>query len=115
MNRVAAETEGLFAGIYPLCLLDALEAADTGDAETWAASGAERFATDLREVLAGIDALPDEAMRTDNGEHVPTKTVTSTEGPDEAAVTEITASAGTPVVPRRVRSGGVARSPRPAA
>jgi hypothetical protein len=55
LARLASETEGLFAGVYPLSLLDALKAAQEGDAEGWEASGARRFSEDLHIGLAMLD------------------------------------------------------------
>ena len=41
VKRVARETAGLFKGLFPISLTRALAA--SGDAEKWAASGAEAF------------------------------------------------------------------------
>ena len=49
VKRVARETEGLFKGLFPISLTRALAA--EGDAEKWAASGAEAFHEALAEQL----------------------------------------------------------------
>lgn len=54
LRRVRRETDGLFAEVLPISLLQALEAGE--DREIWEASGAERFTTKLVELLHGDDA-----------------------------------------------------------
>ncbi len=44
MNRLRAETEGLFAGIHPMRLLQALAAVSSGDDAAWLDSGAAGLA-----------------------------------------------------------------------
>src|SRR6056297_948483 len=54
LRRVRRETDGLFAEVLPISLLQALEAGE--DRDIWEASGAERFTTRLVELLHGDDA-----------------------------------------------------------
>jgi len=54
LKRVKRETEGLFAGIFPISLTRAIEAQD--DPEQWVASGAEVFSQSLVELLEEISA-----------------------------------------------------------
>ena len=110
MARVRKETEGQFEAIYPVSLLQALEAGEDQDA--WQDSGAAEFTEHLIEMLLN----PSEFRATEQKQPVrpiPTPTATALEEPDEAA--PFAASAGT-VVPKRVkaREGGSAR-PRPSA
>ncbi|MDJ1006663.1 MAG: dynamin family protein [Paracoccaceae bacterium] len=51
LRRVRKETDGLFADVLPVSLLQALEAGD--DKEAWAASGAEHFTERLLDLLHG--------------------------------------------------------------
>ena len=112
LARLRAETEGLFRGIYPLALLQALQATATGDHAAWEASGAPAFAGDLQGVLmdpataawrATGDA-PEAGAPSDAPETAPA-----------AAETEAEAEDGARVLPRRVRASGRSPRPRPAA
>lgn len=112
MSRVRKETDGQFQAIYPVSLLQALEAGEDQDA--WQDSGAAEFTEHLVEMLLN----PSEFRATDQKQPVhptpaPMPTATALEEPDEA--TPLAATAGT-VVPKRVkaREGGSAR-PRPSA
>jgi GTPase SAR1 family protein len=65
--RVAKETKGMFAGLYPVALLEAMEAGE--DRAKWRASGVLNFVDKLLEVVGGISettgsdfALSDEAQ-----------------------------------------------------
>lgn len=49
LSRVQAETAGKFLEVFPVCLLDALEAGD--DFEAWTQSGANAFMERLIEIL----------------------------------------------------------------
>ena len=51
LRRVRRETDGLFAEVLPISLLQAIEAGE--DREAWEASGAEYFTTKLVELLQG--------------------------------------------------------------
>ncbi|TFL20208.1 dynamin family protein [Jannaschia formosa] len=105
MARLDAETEGLFAGVYPLSLLDALTAAEDGDPEGWEASGARRFSEDLHVALAALDPS------------VPTPSA----APDPAPVPEPEQAAPSArrvsrrIVPRRIRVALGGRRERPSA
>ncbi|WP_052500993.1 dynamin family protein, partial [Jannaschia aquimarina] len=94
LNRLAAETAGLFAGMYPVSLLQALRSGKA-DAEGWTASGAAAFSDAL---MAGISGQPGEAT----GQAAPAGDI----DPD-------TSAAETPaprrIVPRRVRVGAAPR------
>ena len=52
LARVEKETRGLFAGRYPISLIEALAAGD--DAAAWAASGAESFSDALADLVATL-------------------------------------------------------------
>ncbi len=51
LRRVNAETDGLFRGVYPVSLTQAMNAGDDFDA--WKASGAEEFTQALLEIALG--------------------------------------------------------------
>ncbi len=59
VRRVSHETEGMFAGVFPMALLQALNAGD--DYEAWEASGAAAFSEHLVHTirtLSGADTAP---------------------------------------------------------
>lgn len=60
MKRVERETKGQFSGIYPISLLQALQAGE--DYDLWDASGAGPF---VQRLIATIDKLTDIAKRTE--------------------------------------------------
>jgi len=108
MKRVVAETSKLFADIYPVSLLKAMQA---DDEQKWADSGAQAFASALFDI---IHRLIDEGFRETGDEAAPTIT------PDPADAEEVgrsliaraferlTLIRNTPVfkvMPRRVASG----------
>jgi hypothetical protein len=97
--RLASETDGLFAGVYPMSLLDALNAAKEGDPVGWAASGARRFSEDLHVALAGLDPS------------VPTPEAAPEPEP-EAAPRPVRRSSRR-IVPRRIRAALDGRRERP--
>jgi hypothetical protein len=121
VKRVAAETEGLFADVFPVSLLQAMRAGE--DEEKWAMSGADAFATALFET---IHRIVDEGSPEPGEEDRPAIT------PDPADETEVGQSliAGTferltmirntpvfKVQPRRVAANGekLLRTERPTA
>lgn len=107
--RLTSETEGLFKGVYPMSLLDALNAAKAGDEAAWEACGARRFSEDLHVALATLDPT------------VPTPPAAepAPEPVHLAAVPEPEPRArpARRIVPRRIRAalGGGDRRPRPPA
>ncbi|WP_068114862.1 dynamin family protein [Tropicimonas marinistellae] len=52
LSRVESETDGLFAGVYPISLLQAAEAED--DRNAWEDSGAEAFTQKLLDVVFNL-------------------------------------------------------------
>ncbi len=59
LERVCKETDGLFKGVFPVSLTDALNSEE--DAEKWERSGAAKFAEELVEMLLsspGIETTP---------------------------------------------------------
>lgn len=106
LARVTAETEGLFAGIYPLSLLDALKATEAEDAEGWDKSGARRFASDLHVALAAFDpSIPVPSAAQED----------AAPASDPAQDTSGAASLVRRIIPRRVRPSGRSARPRPGA
>lgn len=107
-TRVARETEGLFAGVCPISLTEALAASP--DSPEWEASGAETFADALEAVVraAACGGLP-EAM--------PAQTQLTAPAAPEPAAPAASAPQPAPgrVMPRRVRPKGETRTPRPSA
>lgn len=109
VKRVHRETEGLFAGLFPISLTNAIAAKD--DRGLWELSGAEEFAHDL------VDMLTD--MSTSLGRPKPAFTPQPVE-PETAPVPDnvlqltdaISPAAPTPsrVVPSRVRVAAVSSS-----
>ena len=103
VKRVERETDGLFAGIYPVSLIEAIAAQD--DREKWEASGAEAFTQALIEQIHAI-APADKASRP----------VSQRVGPPPLALVEtdeLTEGSTPRIVPRRVVRK--ARVPRPIA
>lgn len=104
LNRVQAETAGQFAAVFPVCLLDALEAGE--DFEAWAESGANAFMERLVEILMSPPSEFPEAASLACDPLLPA------EAPHDFAVLEPDFSAAVPpdvrIVPRRVqaRPGG---------
>lgn len=108
LARVAAETEGLFAGIYPLSLLDALKATEAEDADGWDQSGAKTFASDLHLALAAFDpSIPVPPAAQDGAEHAADPASETASEPTGAA------SLVRRIIPRRVRPSGRTARPRP--
>ncbi|MEL7344825.1 MAG: GTPase [Pseudomonadota bacterium] len=100
VKRVERETQGLFAGLYPVSLLDAIAAQD--DREKWEASGADAFTQALIEMIHRID-----------GGSRPSRPTSQRVGPPPLTVidTESATQEGPKIVPRRVVRK--ARAPRP--
>ncbi|PWJ12502.1 dynamin family protein [Jannaschia seohaensis] len=100
LARLHAETEDLFAGIYPLSLLDALNAAKAGDADAWDASGARRFTQDLHIALARLDSS------------IPEPGAEAAPAPAPEAEPQTARRPSRRIVPRRIRAalGGGRRS-----
>jgi hypothetical protein len=105
LARLTSETEGLFAGVYPISLLEALEAAREGDAEGWEASGAHRFSQDLHIGLAQLDPS------------VPVPGATSRRAAPEPEAAPVREAAperpARRIIPRRIRAAAGGRRPRP--
>ena len=53
LRRVKSETDGLFRGVFPVSLTQAMGAGD--DIEAWNASGAEEFTQALLEIVLGVN------------------------------------------------------------
>jgi hypothetical protein len=120
LRRVTQEVEGLFAEVYPVSLLKAMDAGD--DEEKWMQSGAHDFTTALFEI---IHRLIDEGQPEPGDEGLPP---ISPDAADTAEVGQsliarsfarLMAIRNTPVVkvkPRRVAAGErLLRSERPTA
>jgi hypothetical protein len=101
LARLQSETEGLFAGVYPLSLLDALEAAREGDADAWEASGARRFSEDLHIGLATLDPTVPTPYRADDAAGRPAMAAEPAPRPERR------------IVPRRIRAALGGRRERP--
>lgn len=109
LARVERETRGLFKGIYPVSLLDALQAGD--DAEKWNTSGAPDFIDKLVEFLvnpawlrpAGSSGTSDGEAGPEVGEETPTVFEPDQADPDGR------------ITPKRVKAKSKAARPRPAA
>ena len=56
LARVKKETRGQFRGIFPISLLEALEAGE--DHDRWIASGAEDFVQSLLDIVLELDGVP---------------------------------------------------------
>lgn len=54
LRRVRAETDGMFRGVFPISLTEALSAGE--DREKWEASGAEAFLQELLEIVLAFGA-----------------------------------------------------------
>ncbi|WP_309665971.1 dynamin family protein [Tabrizicola sp.] len=121
MKRVASETEGLFAGIYPISLTQAMAAGD--DEQKWEASGGLAFAEALFDLTSTLSRSRNLAQAV--AEEV---TEDDTDAPSDAESGSIathfrrlSAMRDTPVVtvvPRRVMARGARaqdaeRKPRP--
>lgn len=87
LARVGKETEGQFQGIYPVSLLDAMNAGD--DAALWAESGAAAFTEALVEMLMKPGGKSDAG-----GEAVPAAATPAEDVPEQSER----------IVPKRVRS-----------
>ena len=99
--RVTAETKGQFRAIYPVALLDALNAGDSRD--KWESSGAEPFIKGLLSLLKdpGFEAQPAPAAQEDAAQDP---------APAEPATLPDPTRAATGIKPVRVApSGGQAR------
>lgn len=107
LARVTQETEGLFAGIYPISLTRALAAAD--DRAAWQASGAE----DLFEAIFQLCNDLADAPRSAPISGAPTASdgARAPSGPG-AEGTVVALKNGPAIVPRRVRPG-LAKAARP--
>ncbi len=111
LNRVKRETAGLFAGVLPISLLLATQ--EQSDYAVWQQSGAEEFAAQLIQLLAGLNGaapdaetdLPADALRLP-GLEVPAGLKPEVAQPEMPAVPR--------VLPRRIRQDGP-KSPRPPA
>lgn len=119
LRRVQKETEGLFAEVLPISLLEAIEAGE--DKDKWEASGAERFTQTLVDLLQEVGvprrtratASATATLRPDFG------SASAADEPDEAD-DEMPGGPSGGIMPRRVtpRTGlrpGTRRTERPAA
>ncbi len=120
LKRVGGETEGLFAGFFPMALTQAMAAGD--DEAKWIDSGAQAFSTALFEL---IHRVTDEGVPDKNAPAIP---VSEADAPDPDAAKSLIAEQfeqlmvirNTPVVkilPRRVQAKGdrIMRTERPTA
>ena len=57
LRRVCAEADELFYGVFPIALVEALEAGD--DRQKWDASGADAFLEALLEIALNVSVAPD--------------------------------------------------------
>ncbi|MGL4237412.1 dynamin family protein [Tabrizicola sp.] len=121
LKRVTAETEELFAGIFPVSLLQAMRAGD--DEEKWVQSGADAFSTALFDIVHRIidDGKP-EAGQEDQPAITPDPADETEVGQSLIARTfeRLTVIRNTPVfkvLPRRVEQKGerLLRTERPTA
>lgn len=104
-TRVARETKGLFAAICPISLTQALKA-EEGD-ELWDRSGAKGL-------YAAIDVIID---RIEQGVGATPEPEAQVQSSAEVCELHVEAEPAEPVhiLPRRVKPGGTARTPRPSA
>lgn len=115
VRRVEMETKGLFTGVFPVSLTDAIDAGD--DHELWQKSGAEEFAIALIEILDSMAP-----QKQDGGPEFPDASLPVSD--HTATVTVLKKPTPTPpeqddqerIMPRRVtrRSGSSAKTARPA-
>ena len=95
LRRVKSETDGLFRGVFPVSLTQAMGAGD--DIDAWNASGAEQFTQALLEIVLGVGGKVDAEANAP----IPLRPAPE-------------ASAGSVVMPRRVAvSSDDANSTRP--
>lgn len=117
-RRVEKEVSGLFAGVFPISLTDAIEAED--DHDLWQKSGAEAFAIamiDIVETMSNSNTHTPVAEPAQVAEHLPPKA-------DDAAASILTLRKPLPaecdmqpkVIPQRITrsSAPSQRPPRPA-
>lgn len=120
LTRLERETGGLFNRIFPISLLDALNAGE--DYEAWTESGAAALMDHLAELIGTLtlrSALPAETEK----KAETTADAPATEAPaPEAPLKVTTVGPARPeipteprIVPRRVKPTGSARRPRPEA
>lgn len=107
LARVRKETEGLFRAVYPLSIVEALDAGD--NLEQWTKSGAAGFVDHLVDLLLAGPALQKaEPSLVDDEETEPETRATDQIGTDQIGTDAETAmrGAGSPydrVLPKRVR------------
>ncbi len=102
LARVTRETKGLFHGVFPVSLTQALSAGD--DTLAWRRSGAEPFVESLIDLLVTPDAAPCAAPGADRrkddltGAPTPTPTPAPTQAP-----TQVDPSSEAGITPSRVK------------
>lgn len=96
VKRVEKETDGLFAGVYPVALLAALEAKE--DREVWEASGAEDFTAALVNLIHDIGSS-DPASARETSRRVGPPPLSVVEEPPRMTTG---ADNGSKIMPRRV-------------
>jgi GTPase SAR1 family protein len=102
LHRVRRETEGQFAGIFPVALLQALNAGE--DADRWAESGAAQFTECLVEMLLSPTHLAERAYPSDMVfEPCEAEGDDLTPAQDDEATVESAAESTGRVTPKRVR------------
>ncbi len=119
-TRVAKETAGKFAKIFPVALTDALAASD--DYEAWQASGAGDMMEHLATLIADLNAAPATPGRTPAQPSMVNAPQQPSASSDAIAVKSIGPAAPAPaepsgprIIPRRVKPSGMPRRERPAA
>ncbi|MEM6609803.1 MAG: hypothetical protein AAF689_14640 [Pseudomonadota bacterium] len=107
LSRVRRETKGLFRGVYPVSLLQALSGED--DAEAWSDSGMDA----VLEALVGILEELNGAPKRDLANVVPLPGTSASGVATRAAASATEERTGPVVMPRRVtRAGGRTMRPR---
>jgi hypothetical protein len=114
LARIGHETDGLFRGVFPISLTQALEAGD--DFELWQASGADDFAMHLIQLAEEIGAISHQLPETQAPRPAPEPSAEPVPQPVPQPVAEPEAREDLPgqvdgarVVPRRVSGGGSSR------
>lgn len=101
LSRMQREAGLYFDKVYPISLLDALEAGD--DFDKWQASGADAFLEHMAKLVGRLGAARAGAEAADGSEPVPLKLV-ETEGEAAAAETPAPQDDGPKIMPRRVKA-----------
>lgn len=105
VRRVAKETDGLFADVFPISLTDALAAGDDRDA--WEKSGAEAFVLGLLDVVYSVTEYATDADRMEpvdamNPGELPADVMVDSEMTLEPSDEDSDTANGPTILPRRV-------------